>query len=156
MMNYRLFPINHYKSRTNHFIAHFALERHKMVLKLRRYCSMNILIIDDDADFLYILAHTVRKQGYTVFTALNGRKALDTLGENDIDLIISDVIMTDTPILSLTCTLKTLYPETPIVLISGIPNDHLASKSMSLGADTFLSKPVNMNLLFSTINQLSA
>jgi FixJ family two-component response regulator len=66
------------------------------------------------------------------------------------------VVMSDTPILSLTCTLKSVYPHIPIVLISGIPNGHLASKSMSLGADTFIQKPVNLKELFTTISRLSA
>jgi DNA-binding NtrC family response regulator len=117
---------------------------------------MNILVIDDDPDFLYILGNTLHGKGYTVFTALNGQKALDYMTENEIHLVISDVVMTDTPILSLTCTLKTMFPKVPIVLISGIPNDFLASKSISLGADSFIPKPLNMRDLYNTINRFSA
>jgi DNA-binding NtrC family response regulator len=117
---------------------------------------VNILVIDDDKDFLYVFAHTLRRQGHLVFTALNGIKALEMLTENPMDLIISDVIMSDTPILSLTCTLKSLYPTVPIVLMSGLPTGHLIGKSLTLGADEFLPKPINLSSLMETIGRYKA
>jgi DNA-binding NtrC family response regulator len=117
---------------------------------------MNILIIDDDKEYLYLLGQTIRKQGYEVFTAINGLRALDVLSENDIEIIISDVIMSDTPIMSLTCTLKNLYPHVPIILISGLPAGPLIHNSLTLGASEFIPKPINLPQLFSTIHKLSA
>jgi len=116
--------------------------------------SMNILLIDDDKDFLFLLSKTMSKQGYHVYTALNGIKALDELSDHRIDIIISDVIMVDTPIMSLTCTLKNRYPKTPIILISGLPSGPLINNTLNLGADEFIPKPLNMNLLYSTIDRL--
>jgi DNA-binding NtrC family response regulator len=115
---------------------------------------MNILIIDDDREYLFLLGKTIGKQGYKVFTALNGLKALETLSENKIDLIISDVIMADTPIMSLTCTLKTMYPKVPIILISGLPAGPLIHNSLTLGANQFIPKPIDLVYLFSAIDKL--
>jgi len=115
---------------------------------------MNILVIDDDKDFLFLISKTMRKQGYHVFTAINGIKALDELSEHKIDLIISDVIMADTPIMSLTCTLKNLYPKTPIILVSGLPSGHLIKNTLTLGADEFIPKPINLEQLYSAIDKL--
>jgi DNA-binding response OmpR family regulator len=115
---------------------------------------MNILLIDDDKDFLFLLSKSMSKRGYHVYTALNGIKALDELNDHNIDLIISDVIMADTPIMSLTCTLKHLYPKTPIILISGLPSGPLIDNTLTLGADEFIPKPINMSLLYSTISKL--
>jgi DNA-binding NtrC family response regulator len=117
---------------------------------------MNILIIDDDKDFLFLLAHSIKKQNHRVFTVNNGMQALDALCENRIDLIISDVIMSDTPIMSLTCTLKKLYPLVPIILISGLPACPLIHNSLTLGANEFVPKPINLGLLLNTINRLRA
>jgi len=116
---------------------------------------MNILIIDDEKDYLFLLSKSITRQGYKVFTATNGLKALDVLSENTIDLIISDVIMADTPIMSLTCTLKSLYPSIPIILISGLPAGPLIHNSLTLGASEFIPKPLNLNLLFNTIDKLT-
>lgn len=117
---------------------------------------MNILIIDDDKEYLFLLSHSISRHGYKVFTAVNGIKALDVLSDHKIDLIISDVLMSDTPIMSLTCTLKNLYPAVPIILISGLPTGPLVSNSLTLGADEFIPKPINLNLLFSTITRFTA
>src|SRR4051812_31884425 len=116
---------------------------------------MNILIIDDEQEYLFLLSQAIKKHGFKVYTAVNGLKALDVLSEHKIDLIISDVIMSDTPIMSLTCTLKNLYPSVPIILISGLPAGPLIHNALILGANEFLPKPINLNLLFSTIDKFT-
>jgi DNA-binding NtrC family response regulator len=115
---------------------------------------MTILLIDDDRDFLFLLSKRMTKQGYEVYTATNGMSALNEMDHHKIDLVISDVIMQDTPIMSLTCTLKHLYPKTPLILISGLPNGPLVSNSLTLGADEFVPKPINMNQLLKTVERL--
>jgi two-component system, NtrC family, response regulator HydG len=115
---------------------------------------MNILLIDDDKDLLFVLSGSITKQGHQVYTATNGMNALHSLEDHKIDLIISDVVMRDTPILSLTCVLKQKYPKTPIILISGLPTGHLINKSLTLGADEFVPKPIDMSKLLSSINRL--
>jgi two-component system response regulator HydG len=111
-------------------------------------------LIDDDNDFLYLMSKRISKQGHEVFTASNGISALDEMDHHKIDVVISDVIMSDTPIMSLTCTLKHLYPNTPLILVSGLPNGPLVSNSLTLGADEFISKPINMKQLLNTIERL--
>jgi DNA-binding response OmpR family regulator len=114
---------------------------------------MTILVIDDDKDFLYLLSKRISKQGHEVYTATNGISALSEMDHHKIDLVISDVVMRDTPIMSLTCTLKHLYPATPLILISGLPNEPVINNSLTLGADEFIPKPINMNTLFTTIDK---
>jgi DNA-binding response OmpR family regulator len=115
---------------------------------------MNILIIDDDKDFLFLLGKTMRKKGYGIYTAPDGISALEELHEHPIDLIISDVIMADTPIMSLTCILKTRYPGTPIILVSGLPSGSLIRTTLALGADEFIPKPIDLGVLYGTIDRL--
>lgn len=115
---------------------------------------MNILVIDDDKDFLFLLSGSISKEGHSVYTATNGLSALGSLESHHIDLIISDVIMKDTPILSLTCILKKRYPHTPLILISGLPQGHLVNNSLNLGADDFVPKPVDMGRLLKSISRL--
>ena len=115
---------------------------------------MNLLVIDDDKEFLFLISNALRKHGYTVHTATGGMGALEVLVKNPVDLIISDVIMSDTPIMSLTCTLKNLYPKVPIILISGLPAEPLIHNSLTLGASEFLPKPLNMGTLYNTIERL--
>jgi len=117
---------------------------------------MNILVIDDDKQFLLVLGEVLKKYGFKVKTALNGITALETIADNNIDLIITDTIMPDTPIMSFVCILKNSYPEIPVILISGLPDSPLISNSLILGADEFLPKPLDINSLFAAINKFKA
>ena len=115
---------------------------------------MNLLVIDDDKEFLFLISNALKKHGYTVYTATNGTGALDELDHHPVDCIITDVIMSDTPIMSLTCTLKNLYPKVPIILISGLPAEPLIHNSLTLGASEFIPKPINMGSLYTAIEKL--
>jgi DNA-binding NtrC family response regulator len=115
--------------------------------------TTHVLLIDDDPSFLFLLGETLTKQGYTAHTASNGKRALDELYAHRVDLIISDVLMQDTPIMSLTCTLKNLFPKTPLILMSGLPGGPLIQNALILGADDFVPKPINLNLLCETMNK---
>ena len=116
---------------------------------------MTILLIDDDKDFLYLLSTRMAKQGYEVYTAQDGLSALSEMDQHHIDLVISDVVMKNTPIMSLTCTLKKNYPHTPLILISGLPNEPMINNSLNLGADEFIPKPINMSHLIKSVERLS-
>lgn len=116
---------------------------------------MDILIIDDDEEFLYLLKNQINRYGFTAHTATNGIKALEIMSLNEIDLVITDAIMPDTPIMSFICTLKHSFPTTPLILISGLPNNPLINNSLILGADEFIPKPIDTSALMSTINKYS-
>jgi CheY-like chemotaxis protein len=114
---------------------------------------MNVLIIDDNKDFLTLMSRLLEKKQMQVYTALSGMKALETLDETPVDVILCDVLMPETHVMSLICTLKNLYPDIPIILVSGLPKGPLVKHSLSLGADEFIPKPVNTELLFEAINK---
>ncbi len=116
---------------------------------------MTILLLDDNKELLFLLGQSLRKKGFEVHTALNGTAALVILSENKIDLVISDVIMFGTPIMSFTCTLKNLYPKIPLLLISGDPKNSLIDNAFTLGANEFIPKPINISELVAAINKLT-
>lgn len=117
---------------------------------------MNILLIDDDPEFLYLLKDMIRNRGFDAYTASNGITALEIMTREKIDLVITDAIMPDTPIMSFICTLKNDYPDVPLILISGLPSNPLINNSLILGADEFIPKPIDTISLFSTINKYKA
>lgn len=117
---------------------------------------MNILVIDDDREFLYLFKDLISRDDCNVQTATNGLTALEIMDKNKIDLVITDAIMPDTPIMSFICTLKKEYPKTPLILMSGIPENPLINNSMILGADEFIPKPINLKTILSAINKYKA
>lgn len=115
--------------------------------------TMNILVIDDDREFLYLFKNLINKDDMHVRTATNGMAALEILNSDKIDLVITDAIMPDTPIMSFICTIRNTFPKLPLILISGLPGNPLINNSMILGADEFIAKPINLSQLYSTINK---
>jgi DNA-binding response OmpR family regulator len=117
---------------------------------------MHILLIDDDRDFLFLFGNALKKAGFAVTPAPDGMQALQSLERKPADLVISDVVMRDTPVMSLTCLIKRAHPDVPLILISAYIDEPLIKNSLDLGADAFLPKPVNMNDLRASIARLSA
>jgi len=114
---------------------------------------MEILIIDDDEEFLFLLNELLIQHGFKSHIATNGIKALKFMHEHNIDLVITDAIMPDTPIMSFICTLKNSYPGIPLILISGLPHNPLVNNSLILGADEFIPKPIDVGSLLKVINK---
>ena len=80
---------------------------------------MKILVVDDEESILRIVRRVLQAQGHTVLTASDGRRALEAMRGERIDLLISDVAM---PVLrgpDLAATVRQLRPGLPVLLMSG-------------------------------------
>jgi CheY-like chemotaxis protein len=117
---------------------------------------MKILIADDDPVYVRLVAAQLTGRGIQVVTAYDAMQAWMTTVRSQPDAIILDINM---PAGTGHEFLKRLrkMPKTapiPVVVVSGSigPGEH--SKVMSSGADAFLSKPVDFDQLFATLNQL--
>jgi CheY-like chemotaxis protein len=116
---------------------------------------MNLLVIDDNSEFLTLMQRLLEKRQIQAYTAENGLQALEILDDHPVDIILCDVLMPETHVMSLICTLKNIYPSIPLILVSGLPKGPLVKHSLSLGADDFIPKPVNTELLFETLTRFS-
>ena len=116
---------------------------------------MTVLVIDDNSEFLTLMQRLLEKRQFQAYTAENGLKALEILDDHPVDIILCDVLMPETHVMSLICTLKNIYPHTPLILVSGLPKGPLVKHSLSLGADDFIPKPINSEMLFETIGRFS-
>ena len=116
---------------------------------------MKILVIDDNRIMLQAIKAVLLEKGHQVYLASNGIQALNEMYSVQIDCIISDVVMPDTPIMSLICSLKKFYTKAiPVVLISSFPASQLVNNSLQLGADAFIPKPLDFQLLTNVIDRL--
>lgn len=111
-----------------------------------------ILVVEDMPDNLLVLQATLEHEGYNVLTASDSEEALDLLqkGANNVDLVLSDVMM---PGLSgydlcrcLRCDPK--FSHLPVVLITAKRvNEKDVLLGMNVGADDYLVRPIDPNLL---------
>lgn len=110
-----------------------------------------ILIIDDDANARKLVGEYLKDKGFSVRQAGDGMKGLDLIKEDRPDLILLDMIM---PRLNGIETLKKineLYPNILVVILSGNEELGTARQAVRLGAYSYLTKPVNLDILYKDI-----
>jgi len=107
-----------------------------------------ILIADDEPNIRRVLEATFQREGYSVLTAENGRKALELLKANGAtDLLISDLIMPDINGVELLECVRETSPQLPVVMITAHGTIKTAVDAMRLGAFDYITKPFDMDEL---------
>jgi len=115
-----------------------------------------VLVVDDEDAVRRLVSAVLRRHGFSIIEAANGREALKALaGRNDVNLVISDVLMPELGGRELARKLKRDRPEMPVLFISGYTNQELANEGGSLDADaTFLAKPFSSQQLLGAVSTL--
>jgi DNA-binding NtrC family response regulator len=118
----------------------------------------NILVIDDDIQFLGYLQEILRDEGHQVKTATNGKKVLPLISENQIDLLITDIFMPEKDGIELLRDLHKSTIKLKIICISGgggstTPGEVLKVATM-LGATKTLNKPFTKRDLLPVIAEV--
>ena len=117
--------------------------------------QFNLLIVDDEPDIVEFLADHLKARGYTILTAHSGEQALNLVEAERPDLILLDVVMPGMNGYDV-CRRIRKNPITtllPIVMMTGLePDERL--KSIEVGADDFVTKPINTSELFARIRSL--
>lgn len=120
---------------------------------------MRILNVDDQADNLYLLQSLLGNDDNQIFDAKNGREALNILQENDIDLVISDILM---PVMDGFALCREIrrnqkFRHIPFIVYTatykGDQDELLARK---IGADEFIIKPCEPEEFMERVNRAIA
>lgn len=107
----------------------------------------SILIVDDEADVREIITRKLQKN-YKTFTAESVDDAIKKISKNNIDVIITDLVMPQKDGLALLEYITKEHPHIPVIVISGNATLSMAVKAMQNGAVDFLEKPIeDLNIL---------
>jgi response regulator RpfG family c-di-GMP phosphodiesterase len=110
--------------------------------------SANCLVVDDEPGVRRSLVRMLQAQGFTCFEAGTGVEALDVLDRiGDIQLIVSDMRMPEMDGIGLLEAVRREFPETAVILLSGMSETTIAVDCLHRGASDFLLKPISMNEL---------
>ena len=117
-------------------------------LNSQRSSFKTILIVDDNQDMLSFISSCM-KEDYQVHTATDGAAALDVLQREQIDLIVSDVMMPGIDGFELCRRVKTdiSLSHIPVILLTARATDVSRIEGLQLGADDYLTKPFNTEVL---------
>jgi len=113
-----------------------------------------LLIVDDDRTFRRSTAELLRDAGYRVDTAADGREAGELLEEEEYDLLLMDLRMPGLDGTRVVEVLRRRGVRIPVLMVSGYGTVETAVDSLHVGADDFLTKPVEPDRLERKVEEL--
>ena len=102
----------------------------------------NILVIDDEKEIRDLLEINLKNEGYNVFKASNGEKALEILDKEEIHLMVLDIMMPGMDGLEVCRRVREKY-NIPILMLSAKTEDMDKIQGIMTGADDYVCKPFN-------------
>lgn len=120
--------------------------------------SKKILTVDDSKTMRDMVSFTLKNAGFLVMEAEDGVAALDALGDDKVDLVITDVNMPNMDGISLCKKLREhpVHRSTPILVLTTEGNDDTKAKGRSAGATGWIVKPFVPEKLLQVVNKVCA
>lgn len=115
-----------------------------------------ILLVDDEPDILEFLSYNLVKYGYNVFTAQNGKEAIDAAKKHNPHLIILDVMMPDMDGIEACSSIREI-PELENVIIAFLTargEDYSQIAGFEAGGDDYITKPIKPKVFVSRVKAL--
>ena len=100
-----------------------------------------ILLVDDEKNFIEIYADILRSWSYAVTTTTSAAQAIQLVDRADFDLVITDIWMPDMNGIELLKTLKQMKPTLPVIVITGYSSVQIPIQAMKAEAADYLTKP---------------
>jgi DNA-binding NtrC family response regulator len=102
---------------------------------------VRILVVDNDPEMVSVLKREFGEQGWTVEEATSGRMALDALAREDVDVVLTDLVMDGVDGLSLLREAQRLDPAPRVILMTAFGSLETAIEAIRAGAYDYLTKP---------------
>ncbi len=106
-----------------------------------------ILVVDDDKDVREVLRDFFKIEGFEVYEAYDGEKALQMIQERPFDVVLTDIRMPARDGLSLLREIKQIRPEATVLMITAYPSPANTVKALEFGCDGYVSKPFGLERL---------
>ena len=107
--------------------------------------TYTILVVDDEELIRRLIVTFLSQQGHFCVTAIDGVDALDQMGGNKIDAVITDIKMPKMDGIILTKEILTKYPGLPVMVMTAFDEEYSAGVAISVGAREFIKKPFSLD-----------
>ena len=107
---------------------------------------MKVLLVDDDAELVDLLAYALRREGYTVLTALDGEQALQRWEAERPDLVLLDGILPKVDGFEV-CRRIRHASATPVIMLTARDAEADVLRGLQVGADDYVTKPFSARVL---------
>jgi DNA-binding response OmpR family regulator len=112
-----------------------------------------VLVVEDEENLLFTLAHNLKREGYSVLTASRGDDGLKIAREKQPDLILLDVMLPGIDGMQV-CRLLRRDMEVPIIMLTALGGEGDRVAGLDTGADDYMPKPFGMRELLARIRAL--
>jgi two-component system response regulator HydG len=112
-----------------------------------------VLVVEDEIENLESISKILAKEGHEIHQARNGKQALEILRKENIDIMLTDLVMEGLDGAELLTLCKRLYPEIEVILMTAYGTIEIAVDIMKQGGYDFITKPIKRVMLLKTIRQ---
>jgi two-component system response regulator HydG len=112
-----------------------------------------ILIIDDEVNVALLLSKFLTRNGFDVTTASTGGIGMEYLKNGDFNLVLCDFRLEDTDGREMLKNIKTQYPQTGVIIITGYSDIKMAVELIKMGAYDYITKPLYPDEILNTITK---
>jgi len=112
-----------------------------------------ILIIDDEVNVALLLSKFLTRNGFDVSTASSGNSGMEILKTEGFDLVLCDFRLEDTDGREMLKKIKTQYPKTGVIIITGYSDIKMAVELIKMGAYDYITKPLYPDEILNTITK---
>lgn len=118
--------------------------------------AKKILVVDDEADLLVFVKARLEKNNFSVLTALDGQQALELVRKEKPDLIILDILLPKMDGFDVCDRLKKdpEFKKIPIIMLTAKDQPKDVQLAKKLGADAYISKPFESDILLYDVKRL--
>ncbi|MBW7844436.1 MAG: response regulator transcription factor [Bacteroidia bacterium] len=116
--------------------------------------TKKILVTEDEDLIRKALEFRLKKEGYEVVSAMDGRIALQAIENTKFDLVITDLMLPFNSGMEIISKLKEISKETPIIVLTNIGLENVVMEAFNLGADDYMTKPFSPNELSVRVKRL--
>ena len=118
--------------------------------------SLNILVVDDDAENALSLAELFAMDDHKVIVAYDGQQAIEAFSLNKVDIGFFDVMMPGKNGVDSFIEIKTAHPDAQVYFMTGYSADDLLKKALANGAKGIFAKPMDLEKVLELIGKTAA
>lgn len=113
----------------------------------------SVLLVDDEEQFLQVLSERLTNRGLHVISVTSGEEAVALVENKNFDAIVVDLAMPGIDGIETTKKIKEKRQDLEIIILTGHATVKAGIEAMKLGAEDFLEKPVDLNVLLERISE---
>jgi len=117
-------------------------------------CQSSILVVEDDSPTRQAIVEMLESFGYTCRTAANGLEALNLMGGDKFDMVLSNLHMPGLDGLELVAEVRKIAPDMPFIITSGYIEEHTYDRAFEAGAQDFIRKPFSVHELRARVDRV--